>query len=294
MYKVSERWASILCWFSIHTQSISYSIAGALELLLPSKLGVFGHGGVIFLLITSAIFTLLYLAVYLLPYTRVTNLIFIPVRPSFYRYAFLLFCNCLSLTIGCVLVLSPLADAQKGYCLINFAHLLYFTFFIPLVYLMFLNDYCYQPAKIPFSYTMNESLYADNVNSIDSINTYLENDNNSLVINAENAQAGSSCQAGVSGCAADGISNDVQRGPNNFLLNGPVYKGLRRGDDPINYHRFLYNTNIQSPGSLTGYSSVEESTTATASARGSMEFIQQLQPPPPGHPQGHEAVADET
>lgn len=246
--------------------------------MLPSDLGVFAHGGVIFLLTTSVLFTLLYLAVYLLPYTRISNVISIPVKPSFYRYALVLFCSCLLLTIGCVLVLSPLSYSQCGYCLINLSHYLYFSFFIPLVYLMYLNDYCYQPAKIPFSYTMNESLYEDNVNSIDSINTYLEDDNNSYLHHA----GSSSCHAGGGGVdlsvagASGGGHYNPQDPTNNFVLNGPMYgKGGGRSQDQINYHRFLYNTNIQSPG--TGYSSVEESTTATVSAHGSMEFIQQQQ-----------------
>lgn len=222
---------------------------------------------------------LLYLGVYLLPYTRISNVISIPVKPSFYRYALTLFSSCLFLTIGCVLVLSHLSYAQYGYCFINLSHYLYFSFFIPLVYLMYLNDYCYQPAKIPFSYTMNESMYEDNVNSIDSNNTFLEDDNNSFM----HQPSGSIGGGGGGGCYSEGIGDLSAPGgsgmnhPNNFVLNGPVATGGKgmRSQDQINYHRFLYNTNIQSPG--TGYSSVEESTTATVSAHGSMEFIQQQQ-----------------
>lgn len=261
--------------FTIKKTTYSFiQLPGALELLKPSELGVFGHGGVIFLLTTSAIFTLLYLAVYLLPYTRISNVISIPAKPSFYRYALVLFANCLSLTTGSALVLLPLSFAQSGYCLINLSHYLYYTFFTPLVYMIYLNDYCYQPAKIPFSYTLNESMYEDNVNSIDSINTYLDDDNSFM----HHPSGSGGCQPGVvvpgEGCLS-AESGPGERNPNNFVLNGPVYtKGLR-SQDQINYHRFLYNTNIQSPG--TGYSSVEESTTATVSAHGSMEFIQEQQ-----------------
>ena len=233
---------------------------------MPSVLGIYGHGGAIFLLITSTLFTLIYLVVYLLPYTSITNVISIPVKPSFYRYALVLFCNCLLLTIGSVLVLSPLPHGDCGYCLINIAHYLYFSFFIPFVYLIFINEYCYQPAKFPFSYTMNESMYEDNGNSIDSTNTFMDDDENFMHHSrlAVNGQLQVNGDGVVAGCSSNNLGD-----MNNFTLNGPVYTKVARTQDQINYHRFLYNTNIQSPDSLTGYSSVEEST-----AHGSMEFIQ--------------------
>lgn len=240
--------------------------------------GVFGHGGVIFLLTTSVIFTLVYLGVYLLPYTRISNVISIPGKPSFYRYALVLFCSCLAQSVGCVFVLSSWSFGSCGYCLINLSHYLYFTFFIPLVYLIFLNDYCYQPTKIPFSYTMNESLYEDNVNSIESANTYLEDDDSTFMHQGGGSGCGGSGSNTLGGGAAvpgGSGQRDSMTHPNNFVLNGPVHNPHHQ--QQINYHRFLYNTNIQSPGSLTGYSSVEESTTATVSAHGSMEFIQQQQ-----------------
>lgn len=260
-----------------------YCISGALELLLPNgsfstegaELGVFGHGGVYFLLATSIIFMLIYLAVYLMPYTRISNVILIPVKPSFYRYALVLFCACLSVTVGCILILTSFSFNQCGYCFINFSHYLYFTFFTPLVYLIFLNDYCYNPTKIPFSYTMNESMYEDNVNSIESINTQPDDDEPSYMHYHQAPIVGGG--GGGSSCQRDLLTN-----PNNFVLNGPVHHHHHTaGDSPdqVHYHQFLYNTNIQSPGSMTGYSSVEESTTATVSAHGSMEFIQQQQQP---------------
>lgn len=229
------------------------------------------------------------MAVFLLPHTRVSNVISIPVKPTFYYYTLTLFFNCLALTIGCTIVLSRFSFSQCGYCLINLAHYLYFSYFIPLVYLIFFNDFFYHPVKIPFSYTMNESMYDDNPNSIDSTNTYLEEDNNSFMH-----------QPSGSGCTSDpGIANAAVLAsgsghPNNFILNGPVYgKGAGRSQDQINYHRFLYNTHIQSPG--TGYSSVEESTTATVSAHGSMEFIQQQQQQQQsGHPNDDVEETDTT
>lgn len=271
--------------FTIYSIVICH-IAGALELLLPkdsfNEWGVFSHGGIIFLLTTSAIFTLVYSAVYLLPYTRISNVISIPAKPSFYRYTLVLFCSCLAQTVGCALILS---EVTGGYCLVNLSHYLYFTFFIPLVYLIFLNDYCYQPTKIPFSYTMNESMYEDNVNSIESVGTFVDDDD-SFMHQGGVGTSGCSREGGMMiGAVPGGSHGDLlSNANNNFVLNGPVnpnhhqqhFKGTR-SPEQVNYHRFLYNTNIQSPGSLTGYSSVEESTTATVSAHGSMEFIQQQQ-----------------
>lgn len=215
----------------------------------PKNLDLFGHGGIIFMLVTSVLFAVTYLVIYVLPYTRVRNFISLPVKPSFYNFILVLFLLSALEIVGCVTVYIGWPSSSDGLCLINFVHYLVFTLYIPLVYLIFLN-FCHQPARIPFSYAATDNRpEEDRFNSLDSVTTLADDDND----DDHHLNAHQQRQARESGA----VLQQQQQQQSNFILNEPVGKEMNSN---LNYHKFLYATAVQCPDSITGYSSVEEST----------------------------------
>lgn len=219
----------------------------------PKNLDLFGHGGIWFLLVTSLLFSAVYLSIFILPFTRVRDVISLPAKQSFYNYILILFLLSLVNIAGCGLLLFNVPASGLGLCGINFVNLLYYTLYIPLVYFIFLNElFGHQPTKIPFSYATNDTQNEDNLNSIDSVNNTVVDDDE-YHFNSINRRPNS--------------DNGGHNLTSHFVLNEPHHKELNP-----NYHPFLYTSAIQSPDSITGYSSVEEST-ATTTPHGSMEFM---------------------
>lgn len=126
--------------------SLCYSVVqGCLEVIYPDahyedpkEHDIFTHGGMIFWCVTSSVFCLAYIIVFLLPYTPVKNRIQLPAKRSFYCYvvslAILNFCQ----GVGSALVYE---DIQPAICLVDITSFLYFTCFAPLIYITFLHNF---------------------------------------------------------------------------------------------------------------------------------------------------------
>lgn len=134
------------------------STQGTLEIIAPDeafyvfepKKGIFSHGGMIFWFVSSLLFSLVYLAVLILPWTKLRERLALPSKQSFYWYSLFLALLNISQTIGSGLILKKI---NNGLCVVDITTYIYFTIFTPLVYRTFLADFfsISQPS-IMFSY----------------------------------------------------------------------------------------------------------------------------------------------
>lgn len=116
---------------------------------------VFGHGGMLFWLVSSLIFTLVYICILCLPWTRFRDRLALPTKRSFYVYISILMFLDLAQAIGSLLLLNSVLE---GICLVDITGALYFTFFIPLLYFTFLREFfgVAQQQGISFSYNEHQ------------------------------------------------------------------------------------------------------------------------------------------
>ncbi|KAF6215923.1 hypothetical protein GE061_000258 [Apolygus lucorum] len=134
------------------------SCQAALEMLNPDEhfkvrgkdFTLFGHGGMLFWFISSIVFTLIYLSIFVLPWTRLRERLALPTKRSFYVYILLLVLLNIVQSIGSGLLLYSIVE---GLCVVDVTTCLYFTLFTPLVYHTFLSEFfgVSQPS-IMFSY----------------------------------------------------------------------------------------------------------------------------------------------
>ncbi|KAK9497076.1 hypothetical protein O3M35_004455 [Rhynocoris fuscipes] len=139
--------------------SLAFSTSqAALEVLSPddnfkianSDLTLFGHGGMLFWFISSFIFTLIYICILILPWTRLRERLALPTKRSFYLYIMILVLLNVVQSVGSGLLLYSISE---GLCVVDVTTCLYFTLFTPLVYQTFLSEFfgVSQPS-IMFSY----------------------------------------------------------------------------------------------------------------------------------------------
>ncbi|XP_054721187.1 transmembrane protein adipocyte-associated 1-like [Uloborus diversus] len=138
--------------------SFIYSgIQGALEITvtddfqtLTTNKGLFKHGSMLFWFISSVIFSVVYITVLILPWTRLRERLALPSKPSFYWY--ILFLDLLNIAQAVGSGLLYYRD-DTGLCVVDVTAYIYFTLFTPLVYRTFLADFfsVSQPS-IMFSY----------------------------------------------------------------------------------------------------------------------------------------------
>ncbi|XP_043515597.1 transmembrane protein adipocyte-associated 1 homolog isoform X1 [Frieseomelitta varia] len=132
---------------------------GTLELVLPDDtfhipsrdFYVFGHGGMMFWFCSSLVFTMIYLFILILPWTRLRDRLTLPTRKSFYIYAGTLAMLDLVQSIGAGFL--NYTQNMVGLCVVDFTAAVYLTLFTPLVYHTFLSEFfgVSQPS-IMFSY----------------------------------------------------------------------------------------------------------------------------------------------
>lgn len=141
--------------------SLTFSVTqGVLELAYPDPIfhihtktldtDLFGHGGMIFWMLTSALFTMIYILVLLLPFLPCRHQMSLPNRRSFYQYAGFMMVLYLIQTVSSALVFGGVPAAL---CFVNLTTFVYFTSFIPIVYFTFLFGFfkVAQPSLL-FSY----------------------------------------------------------------------------------------------------------------------------------------------
>ncbi|XP_012167556.1 transmembrane protein adipocyte-associated 1 homolog isoform X1 [Bombus terrestris] len=132
---------------------------GTLELVLPDDtfhipsrdFYVFGHGGMMFWFCSSLVFTMIYLFILILPWTRLRDRLTLPTKKSFYIYAGTLAMLDLVQSIGAGFL--NYTQNPVGLCVVDFTAAVYLTLFTPLVYHTFLSEFfgVSQPS-IMFSY----------------------------------------------------------------------------------------------------------------------------------------------
>lgn len=140
--------------------ALAYTITqGTLELVLPDDtfhvpskdFYVFGHGGMMFWFCSSLVFTMIYVFILILPWTRLRDRVTLPTRKSFYIYAGTLATLDLVQSIGAGFL--NYTQNPVGLCIVDFTAAVYLTLFTPLVYHTFLSEFfgVSQPS-IMFSY----------------------------------------------------------------------------------------------------------------------------------------------
>ncbi|KRX23612.1 Transmembrane protein adipocyte-associated 1 [Trichinella nelsoni] len=137
-----------------------------------SRVVIFSHGGVIFLLVSSSVFALLYLSVCLAPLTCLQRILLAPKRKKFYVYCAIL-CSLYSLHIvGSALLL---CDVQSGLCILALPVYLYYAFYLPTMYYSFLRGYgANANEELFFSYSHQKDMFA-NLADVDSTRATFEN-----------------------------------------------------------------------------------------------------------------------
>ncbi|CAK9303592.1 unnamed protein product [Gordionus sp. m RMFG-2023] len=137
----SIRW---VMFFASMISLIFSFIQGFLELYMPDKrfnidnkdYDVFAQGGSIFLFVTSAIFTCMYLGILMLPKTKIREKLSLPTKKTFYYYcAFLAILNLMQTLGSCMLIF----DVPFSLCIIDTTSYIYLISFAPLVYRTFLK-----------------------------------------------------------------------------------------------------------------------------------------------------------
>ncbi|CAK9808964.1 Transmembrane protein adipocyte-associated 1 homolog [Anthophora quadrimaculata] len=132
---------------------------GTLELILPDDtfripnkdFYVFGHGGMMFWFCSSIVFTMIYLFILILPWTRLRDRLTLPTKKSFYIYAGTLAMLDLVQSIGAGFL--NYTQNPVGLCIVDFTAVVYLTLFTPLVYHTFLSEvFGVSQPSIMFSY----------------------------------------------------------------------------------------------------------------------------------------------
>ncbi|XP_017795724.1 PREDICTED: uncharacterized protein LOC108577131 [Habropoda laboriosa] len=140
--------------------ALAYTITqGTLELILPDDtfripnkdFYVFGHGGMMFWFCSSIVFTMIYLFILILPWTRLRDRLTLPTKKSFYIYAGTLAMLDLVQSIGAGFL--NYTQNPVGLCIVDFTAVVYLTLFTPLVYHTFLSEvFGVSQPSIMFSY----------------------------------------------------------------------------------------------------------------------------------------------
>ncbi len=114
-------------------------------------LRVFGHGGMVFWMISSGVFASVYFFVHLLPVLPCKSYVSLPHKTSFYRYINFLMVLDMVQAASCAGVVAGFYD---GLCFVNLTAYVYFTAFIPTVYFAFLSGFFSSGAQptLLFSY----------------------------------------------------------------------------------------------------------------------------------------------
>lgn len=206
--------------------SLAFSTSqGALEVFAPDEsfrihskdFNLFGHGGMLFWFSSSVVFSVVYLIILLLPWTRLRERLALPTKRSFYFYILFLALLNINQSVGSGLLFCGI---QEGLCVVDVTTYIYFTFFTPLVYHTFLSEFfgVSQPS-IMFSYKAQ-------------VDDTMEDDTVSL----PHQQSFSSLKT----------DSDY------IYQSNSVYDSTQFDSAaPVNP---LYNTSLQSPDSITGYS----------------------------------------
>lgn len=149
--------------------ALLYSVTqGTLEFVKPEQIlpnqnyDVFGHGGMVFWMSSSAFFFIIYTLIFILPWTKLKERLNLPSKKSFYYYAFFLAVLNLCQTIGSSLLYT---GTLNGLCVVDVTTYIYFVFFHPLVYGTFLREFfkTAQPSILSYKYQQDEGVDEDTV-----------------------------------------------------------------------------------------------------------------------------------
>eukprot|EP00058_Branchiostoma_floridae_P021236 XP_002606726.1 hypothetical protein BRAFLDRAFT_82366 [Branchiostoma floridae] len=127
--------------------ALVYSVTqGVLEFVLPDSrfilqdenYSLFGHGGMVFWFVSSCLFSVIYVAICILPFTPLKERFQLPAKKSFYLYCGALAVLNITQATGSMLLYR---DIWNGLCVVDATTLAYFTCFAPLVYWTFLSEF---------------------------------------------------------------------------------------------------------------------------------------------------------
>lgn len=170
---------------------------------------IFAHGGMIFWLTSSLVFFLVYTVIFILPWTSLKERWSLPPKKSFYRYAaFLAFLN-LGQAIGSGMLYGAI---QEGMCLVDLTSYIYFTCFVPLVYLVFLRKFfMHTQPRILFSYKSQ----VDEIPEEDTVSMPYQS-------NARKSEDGDNMSVSFDSTHFDHQSGSYYTRPPSLLPNGSV------------------------------------------------------------------------
>ncbi|KHN83588.1 UPF0359 membrane protein [Toxocara canis] len=102
----------------------------------PAEFNLYAHGGMVFWMISSGVFVIVYSVACLLPYTCIRRFVTLPAKCSFYAYCLMLAILNAAQMIGAALIFT---DCLDGMCIVDLTTFAYFTLYTPLVYFVFLR-----------------------------------------------------------------------------------------------------------------------------------------------------------
>ncbi|XP_046387651.1 transmembrane protein adipocyte-associated 1-like [Ischnura elegans] len=204
---------------------------------------LFAHGGMLFWFISSVAFTLVYLTILILPWTRLRERLALPTKRSFYIYVLCLFLLDLVQSIGSGLLLAfedmpdripglhgILDDAAlAGLCTVDLTSVLYFTLLTPLVYHTFLSEF--------FGISQPSILFSYKAQVDDTMEGEGEGED---TVSLPHHHSFSSLKTD---------SDYIYQ--NNSVYDSTQFDHNGSGITPVNA---LYAASLQSPDSITGYS----------------------------------------
>ncbi|RZF41560.1 hypothetical protein LSTR_LSTR000274 [Laodelphax striatellus] len=222
--------------------SLAFSTSqGYLEVFAPDEnfkihsrdYTLFGHGGMLFWFVSSIVFTLIYIIILILPWTKLRERLALPAKRSFYVYIVLLALLNLCSSIGSGMLFY---NIRHGLCVVDVTTCLYFTLYTPLVYHTFLSEFfgVSQPS-IMFSYKaqVDDTMEEDTVSlphqqSFSSLKT-----DSDYIYQSNSVYDSTHFEGGTGGAVAGGTGGGGMPMPIN-----PLYTAAA----------------LQSPDSITGYS----------------------------------------
>lgn len=205
---------------------------------------LFAHGGMLFWFVSSVVFTMVYLTILILPWTRLRERLALPTKRSFYIYVLCLFLLDLTQSVGSGLLLAFEEDAPDrapglhgiqdeaalaGLCTVDFTSVLYFTLLTPLVYHTFLSEF--------FGVSQPSILFSYKAQVDDTMEGEGEGED---TVSLPHHHSFSSLKTD---------SDYIYQ--NNSVYDSTQFDHNGSGVTPVNA---LYAASLQSPDSITGYS----------------------------------------
>ncbi|KHJ41469.1 hypothetical protein D918_08432 [Trichuris suis] len=145
--------------YSISQACLEFGTDDAYFRTESQRIVIYSHGGSLFLLVSSGLLALAYMCVSILPLTSFQRILLMPRKKGFYLYCAFLFA-----IYGLQVIASTLLLLAKpsGLCVLAIPLYMYYTCFVPGVYLTFLRGFVTtEGSELLFSYSHQKDFFGD-------------------------------------------------------------------------------------------------------------------------------------